>query len=46
MFLPGNEQISAKSDDERIGFWDKLNEYVRSFSRNEWVLVLGDLNAR
>ena len=39
---PGSE----KSEVEIEEFWNELSECVGSFGRNEFVVVLGDLNAR
>ena len=38
--------ISIWSEEEIEEFWSELSECVGSFSRNESVVVLGDLNAR
>ena len=37
---------SEKSEEEIEEFWNELSECVKSFGRNESVVVLGDLNAR
>ena len=39
---PGSE----RGEDEREGFWNELAQCVGSLSRNSYVVVLGDLNAR
>ena len=38
---PGSER-----SEEIEEFWSEFSEWVRSFGRNESVLVLGDLNAK
>ena len=41
---PGSDK--SEVDEEEIEeFWNELSECVRSFGRNESVVVLGDLNA-
>ena len=42
VYLPGSE----RSEEEIEEFWSELSECVGSFCRNEWMVVLGDLNAR
>ena len=37
---------SEKSEEEIEEFWNELSECVRSFGRNESVVVRGDLNTR
>ena len=35
-----------RSEEEIEEFWNQLSECVGNFGRNEFVVVLGDLNAR
>ena len=42
VYGPGSE----RSEEERVQFWESLNECVSKFGDNVRVVVLGDLNAR
>ena len=46
MFISAFGLGTEKSEEETEEFWSELSECVGSFSRNESVVVLGDLNAR
>ena len=46
MFISAYGPGSETSKEEIEEFWSELSECVRSFGRNESVVVLGDLNAR
>ena len=42
VYGPGSE----KSEEIRNNFWNELTSYVEGLSRRNYVIVLGDLNAR
>ena len=46
VFISAYGPFSEKSEEEIEEFWIELSECVRSFGRNESVVVLGDLNVR
>ena len=46
MFLSAYGPDRERSEDDIEEFWSELNECVRSFGRNESVVVRVDLNAR
>ena len=46
MFISAYGPGSEKNQEEIEEFWNEISECVGSFGRNEWVVVLGDLNAR
>ena len=46
MFMSAYGPGSEKSEEQIEEFWNELNECVASFGRNEFVVILGDLNAR
>ena len=46
MFILAHGPGNGRSEEEIEEFYSELSECVRSFSRNESVVVIGDLNAR
>ena len=46
VFISAYGPGSERNVEEIEEFWSELSECVRSFGRNESVVVLGDLNAR
>ena len=46
MFISAYGPGSEKSEEEIEDLWSELSKCVRSFGRNESVVLLGDLNAR
>ena len=46
MFISAYGPGSERSDKEIEEFWSELSYCIRSFGRNESVVVLGDLNVR
>ncbi|XP_071547063.1 craniofacial development protein 2-like [Panulirus ornatus] len=41
-YAPGHE----KKDHERQAFWEQLNECVSGFDAQDWVIVMGDFDAK